>query len=253
MTSIQQLGRMAARSISKRAADAPPADFGGTPAAPPTPGPTTHRIGSRNARPVAPAAPLPGSPGGAQPGTLFRGATPQYKLSDMPQMPRGYEGGQAQYNWNTALKHGYKHQQGIGLDAAGAVSNPYDLDNDQMRDLSHYVYPTYGEGYRMKGISERGEPYPYANAQAYNAAKKQFITQGKENRQRLVDYTRSMYPEFAQLNKHPEGYTTPAGQEPLPSTSDVAYSTIPPNTLRRLQAAAQRSLQTTQPSRSHRP
>jgi hypothetical protein len=238
MTSIQQLGRMAARS---------------TPAAPPTPGPTTHRIGSRNARPVAPAAPLPGSPGGAQPGTLFRGATPQYKLSDMPQMPRGYEGGQAQYNWNTALKHGYKHQQGIGLDAAGAVSNPYDLDNDQMRDLSHYVYPTYGEGYRMKGISERGEPYPYANAQAYNAAKKQFITQGKENRQRLVDYTRSMYPEFAQLNKHPEGYTTPAGQEPLPSTSDVAYSTIPPNTLRRLQAAAQRSLQTTQPSRSHRP
>jgi len=228
-----------------------PIDFGSTapdPATPPTPGPTTHRIGSRNARPVAPAAPLPGSPGGAQPGTLFRGATPQYKLSDMPQMPRGYEGGQDQYNWNTALTHGYQHMQGIGLDADGAVIKPYNMDNDQMRDLSHYVYPTYGEGYRMKGIRERGEPYPYANEQAYNAAKKQFTTQGEENRQRLVDYTRSMYPEFAQLNKHPEGYKTPAGEDPRPSTSDVAYSTIPPNTLRRLQAAAQRSLQTTQPS-----
>lgn len=253
MTLIQQLGRMAARSISKRAADVPPADFGGTPAAPPTPGPTTHRIGSRNARPAVPSAPLPGTPGGAQPGTLFRGAPPQYKLSDMPQMPRGYAGGQGQYNWNTALTHGYQHMQGIGLDAAGAVSKPYNLDNDQMRDLSHYVYPTYGEGYRMKGIRERGEPYPYANEQAYNAAKKQFTAQGKENRQRLVDYTRRMYPEFAQLNKHPEGYTTPAGQDPRPSTRDVAYSTIPPNTLRRLQAAAQRSLQATQPSRSQRP
>lgn len=230
----------------------PPIDFGSTapdPATPPTPGPTTHRALSRDGRPTVPSVPLPGTPGGAQPGTLFRGATPQYKLSDMPPRPRYYEGDQDQYNWNTALTHGYQHMQGIGLDADGAVIKPYNMDNDQMRDLSHYVYPTYGEGYRMKGIRERGEPYPYASRVEYDAAKKQFIAQGKENRQRLVDYTRSMYPEFAQLNKHPEGYTTPVGEDPRPSTSDVNYSTIPPNTLRRLQAAAQRSLQTTQPSR----
>ena len=256
MSIAAQLGRMAARGfdVSKRAADVPPIDFGdGTPATPPTTGLTTHRALSRDARPTVPSAPLPGTPGGAQPGTLFRGATPQYKLSDIPQMRRGYEGGQDRWNWNSALTHGYQHQQGVGLDADGAVIKPYNMDNAQMRGLSHYVYPTYGEGYRLKGIRERGERYPYANRVEYDAAQKQFITQGKENRQRLVDYTRRMYPELVELNKRREGYTTPAGKQPLPSTSDTNYSTIPPDTLRRLQAVAQRSLQGTQPSQAHNP
>ena len=112
-----------------------------TPTPPPTPGLTTHRIGSSNARPTVPA-PLPGAlsslhgaagtPGGAQPGALSRGATPgvnrtaiadpfikynQYKLSDMPPRPKYYEGGQSQRNWNSALTHAYKQQQGVGLDA----------------------------------------------------------------------------------------------------------------------------------------
>lgn len=223
LNKIAQLGRLAAR-IKWAQAPAPPA--AAPPAAPAVPAPAP-------AVPAAPAAPAPAPAVPAPaPAALPWAGNRTFTQADIGEPPLGQRTEQlrAAYYRNAMMTHAYKRQNRIGVDpATGLVSDPYNLNSDQMRDLSHFMYPQAGHQYQLNKLQREGRPLPYANKLEYDAGMRQELSARAGNRQRLMDESNRLYPSGA--------------DNPY---SDV--SNIPRNSLNQLQTIASRSLQPPEPS-----
>jgi hypothetical protein len=155
------------------------------------------------------------------PAVLDNAVNPTFSLRDLPPAPLGHRTAQQRGLWqrNAMLTHAYKNLQGIDADpATGVVARPYKLDADQMRGLSHYMYPRMGEQYRLNQLQQGGQPSPYADRFEYNNAMKGFLSTRAPNRQAVMDRANKMYP-------------------------GANIANIPQNTLTNLQGIGQRSLQ----------
>jgi hypothetical protein len=183
MDKSAQLGRLAARIKWAQAPVAPPA-------APAVPAPAVPAVPA-----AAPAVPAAAPPAGrARPAWA---GPPTYKRSDIPVPPFETDQRTIPYYQNAAITHAYKRQQSIDVDpVTGLVNNPYDLNAEQMRDLSHYMYPAVGEQYRLNELQRTGGASPYANQIEYDRAMQKFKGRSATNRDRLLESTRSLYPDM---------------------------------------------------------
>ena len=177
------------------------------------------------APPAMPAA--PGAPAGNAVPPVMPAANPTFAREDIPKPPLGQktQKGSGSYYSNAALTHAYKRQQNIDVNpATGLVNNPYDLNAEQMRGLSHYMYPDVGEQYRLNELRRTNQNSPYANQFDYTKAMKGFVGQRATNRHQLLESARNLYPEMR-------------------DGAGIAFGNVPKDTLNRLQNIGWQSLQ----------
>lgn len=217
LSKAAQLGRLAARiKWAQAPAPAAPAPAAAVPAAPAVPAPVAP----------APAVPAPAVPAPAPAPAV----NPTFTRADIPKPPLGQrsitDGQQGRYYNNAALTHAYKRQQNIDVDAAtGVVNNPYQLNAEQMRGLSHYIFPEAGEQYRLNELQRTGQANPYANRFEYDAAMREFLAKASTNQNRLLESARKLYPGMK------------------PGGGNIGFGSIPPNTMSRLRNIGWQSLQ----------
>jgi hypothetical protein len=178
------------------------------------------------APPAMPAA--PGAPAGNAVPPVMPAANPTFTREDIPKPPLGQKTPKqsGRYYNNAALTHAYKRQQNIDVDpATGRVNNPFDLNAEQMRGLSHYIFPDAGEQYRLNELQRTNQPSPYANRFDYDKAMHGFKGKAWDNQNQLLESARNLYPGMK------------------PGGGGIGFGSIPPDTMKRLRNIGWQSLQ----------